>query len=633
MDQKKFEELVARLEVESGRSPTRYQVRVALLALLGFGVLMAVLSLAGFGLLALIAAGLAILLTGGKALLLLVKLGKILIFLALPLWTLIKSSVSALFTRLPAPTGQEITKNQAPALFDALERMRRSMHGPAFHHVLITDDMNAAVVQRPAFGLFGWPRNYLILGLPLLESVSPDEALAIVAHEYGHLAGAHSRFAAYIYRLRISWGTISAVADRWTGWTGRVLRKVIGAYAPYFNAYTFVLARANEYQADAAASELVGATVAASALKRVNVVAAKHQSFMEQTYSAIDELPSPPKDIAEQWSRIATQALDSEQAQSWLQTALDRIPHFSDTHPALKQRLQALRIPNESLTALPEAVPGETAATRWLGAQASKIRDVLQSAWAEGVNRAWTERHTAIQTQKQRLAELESRSDLTLDEATERLRLRVQLIKDADHLPELTAFNAEHPDQSVSLYLEADWRLNLGDASGIDLLEKVISIDPNAIKPACERAWTYYMAQRDLPQAEVYQKRWRDRHEWEQERERQFETLNVTHQLTLPTDLDAEQLRLIHTNLHKSRDGIKAAYLARRIVPIDPSLPTYVIGVELTTWAALRKKGPAIVKKFASYEWPAHVFICVLSKQYEPFKDQMKNMPGATIPL
>jgi len=44
-------------------------------------------------------------------------------------------------------------------LFDAMDRMRERMKGPRFHHVLITDDVNAAVVQRPAFGLFGWPRN------------------------------------------------------------------------------------------------------------------------------------------------------------------------------------------------------------------------------------------------------------------------------------------------------------------------------------------------------------------------------------------------------------------------------------------------------------------------------------------
>ena len=82
------------------------------------------------------------------------------------------------------------------------------MRGPRFHQVLVVDDVNAAISQRPAFGLIGWPRNYLLLGRPLLECVPPAEALAIVAHEYGHLAGAHGHFSAFIYRLRHTWGTV-----------------------------------------------------------------------------------------------------------------------------------------------------------------------------------------------------------------------------------------------------------------------------------------------------------------------------------------------------------------------------------------------------------------------------------------
>ena len=95
---------------------------------------------------------------------------------AVPLWFLVKSAVQALFTRLPAPEGLEIMREQAPALFAAIDDMRRRMKGPRFHHVLVTDEMNAAVVQRPLFGLVGWPRNYLVLGLPLLEALV-DRAL------------------------------------------------------------------------------------------------------------------------------------------------------------------------------------------------------------------------------------------------------------------------------------------------------------------------------------------------------------------------------------------------------------------------------------------------------------------------
>ena len=95
-----FEQMVARLERESEQAPEAYKVKVALLALAGFALLAVLLSFAGLGLLLL--AGLAWLLvsSGGTALILLLKLGKLLVLLAFPLWFLVKASVSALFVRL-----------------------------------------------------------------------------------------------------------------------------------------------------------------------------------------------------------------------------------------------------------------------------------------------------------------------------------------------------------------------------------------------------------------------------------------------------------------------------------------------------------------------------------------------------
>src|SRR5205085_9580781 len=140
-------------ERESRAAPTAYQLKVAALALLGFAILALVVGFAGLGLLLLAGIAVATVLTGGKALILLFKLGKLLLLLAIPLWMLVKSSLSALFTRLPPPQGIALKRAQAPALYTAIDGMRRRMKGPRFHHVLVTDDLNAAVVQRPLLGL------------------------------------------------------------------------------------------------------------------------------------------------------------------------------------------------------------------------------------------------------------------------------------------------------------------------------------------------------------------------------------------------------------------------------------------------------------------------------------------------
>ena len=343
MEIERFKRLVSRLERESAASAWRYRLKVAALALLGVGVIGVVLSAAGFGLLLLAALGVALLWKGGVLLLLLLKFAKLLIFLAVPLWLLVRSSLHALFVRLPPPAGLAVGRADAPALFEALDRMRRRLKGPPVHQVLLVDQLNAAIVQRPMFGLVGWPRNHLLLGLPLLDSLAPDEALAVVAHEYGHLAGSHGRFGAFIYRLRLSWATIDAVASQWKGLAGGLLRRLVGWYVPYFNAYTFVLARANEFEADRASVDLVGAAAAAAALKRVNLAGAHHEAFLGQAFEQVIHAPQPPADLQARWAEVSGRSAAQPQAARWLGDALDREGQWHDTHPTPRAPVGAAR--------------------------------------------------------------------------------------------------------------------------------------------------------------------------------------------------------------------------------------------------------------------------------------------------
>ncbi|MGZ5790397.1 MAG: M48 family metalloprotease, partial [Burkholderiaceae bacterium] len=336
MEMDRFKNMVARLEQESVAAPGRYRLKVAMLAVLGFGILALILAAVGFGLVLVVGSAVALAFTGGAAFILLLKLGKLLFILAIPLWFTLKSSVQALFVRLPKPTGREIKRSEAPQLFAALDNMRRQMNGPRFHHVLLVNEVNAAVVQRPALGLVGWPRNYLLLGLPLLEYMTPDEALAVVAHEYGHLAGSHGSFSAFIYRLRHTWLTVQAYISHFHGWLSRLISPMVGWYASYFNAYTFVLARADEFRADAASAELVGSPNAANALKRVNIIAPRFQQFLENTFKQVSETNTPPNDLLQRWAPSTSIAPEESQAIQWLEAALDREGHFTDTHPTLR---------------------------------------------------------------------------------------------------------------------------------------------------------------------------------------------------------------------------------------------------------------------------------------------------------
>ncbi|HEY8876714.1 MAG TPA: M48 family metalloprotease [Roseateles sp.] len=629
MDTDQFERMVARLETESARHPGAYQAKVALLALLGFVLLALVVGMSGLGLLLLAGAGIAMLMTGGKAILLLLKLGKLLILLAIPLWLLLKSSMQALFVRLPAPQGRELKRGEAPALFDAMDRMRERMKGPRFHHVLVTDDVNAAVVQRPAFGLFGWPRNYLLLGLPLLEAMTPDEALAVVAHEYGHLAGSHGRFGAFIYRLRLTWATVHAVIGQWPGWVGAGARKALGWYVPYFNAYTFVLARANEYQADRASADLVGADVAAHALKRVNLAGPRHERFMEDIATAVREQPQPPDDLTLRWAAIAAHAPQAGQARGWLDRALQRLPMSQDTHPSLRDRLKALRTQADAAE-LPPLALATSAAQAWLGAGLDALRQEFARDWLDRVDRPWRERHAEVQAEREELAGLVALESPDREKQLRRLLLQQRLEPGFDAVAALVAFNAAHPDDAVGVFHEGAARLEAGDEKGLTLLDRAMTLDAECTGPACQRAFAF-LSERGDERDKLYVERFQRREALEVTRHREAVEFSVKHELRAPDELPAEALRRCRELLAANRRHVAEAYLARRVLPADPTLATYVVAVRLDTLSRLLGRGEKVVKQVSQPDWPMPCFFIVLEKNYKPLRKRLQALPGARL--
>ncbi len=628
MDAQGFAQIVARLERESAAHPRLYLARVALVALLGFALILTLVAGAGLGLLALLGLVVVALASGGGALLLLFKLGKLLLLLGVPLWFLMRQLLAALFTRLPAPQGQALTRAQAPALWAALDGMRARLRGPRVHQVLLDDAVNAAVVQRPLFGLIGFPRNHLILGLPLLEAMTPDEALAVVAHEYGHLAGAHGRFGAFIYRLRRSWSGVAGVAQQWQGFFGRLLARAVSAYAPWFNAYTFVLARANEYQADRSGADLVGAAVMADALKRSNLAGPQHQAFLGEVFAQVAEQPRPPADLALRWSQLAAGA--DARAPRWLGDALDHVADVADTHPTLRQRLDALA-QLDAATQAPPPRQGPSAAEAWLGAALPALREQFQRRWHDAVADGWQQRHQEITQQRSRLAALRAQAVRNCDEEFERLRLTSQLEPAVDLRVELGALLAGRPDHLAADYLLAVAELDHGDAAGLDRLDRLMTRDPEATLPACDRAHAWCRAQGLTARAEAYAERWRARAAMEQARHAQAGQLDPAHTLA-PAALDDGVRQAVSAALQRlDRRGIRALYLVRRVLPADPQLGSWVLGLDIGWWARRLGRQKAIVQRVAAADWPLPLFVVPLHNNNARYGRRMRKVPGARL--
>lgn len=632
MDEARFREMVARLERESTARPGAYRAKVAALAALGFAVLFVVLGSAGLALAALAGGLVAIAQASSTAWLFLLKGGKLVFVLAVPVWLLLKSSVKAVFVRLPTPEGRTIERAEAPALFDALENMRTRLQGPSFHQVLIVDDLNAAVVQRPAFGLVGWPRNYLLLGLPLLESLSAREALAVVAHEYGHLAGSHGRFTAFIYRLRHTFGTVQAHTEALEGWVARLVSPLMTWYAPYFNAYTFVLARANEFEADAASVDLVGAEAAANALKRVDLIDPRRHRFLTQHFERVAVQPEPPPDLMQRWAEQAIRPFEEPEAVRWLKEALDREGHYSDTHPTLRARLVAmLGQGQESFESPPPPLEGDSAAEAFFDTALPDLREALQSSWCDAVRAGWTERHGEIARDRARLDALRALAERTGAEELECFQMTMALEPDVDLREELAQFNRKEPVEPLGLYLEGIERLKREDDAGVPLLEQVMAMDAESTLPACERIHRHLTERGRKDEARPYAERWQTRQRLEQERAVELGRLDPKVEVQAH-GLSPEELDGIRAQL----DGpvvasVRRLRIARRKLVSDPSVVAFVVGVEVVVTCRSDRKRQAVVDGLVALDWPGPVMVVELRRPFGGLKKRFAHLPEAQL--
>ncbi|MCJ1884725.1 M48 family metallopeptidase [Pseudomonas sp. LA21] len=474
--------LVHRQEAFLHRHPMLFRFKVLLQLLLGL-LLFGLIVLGSLGVLAL----LALLLATGKAWVVAAKLIKVVWLLLLPLWGMLRISVRALCWRMPKPSGRQLQRDEAPALFEALERMRREMKGPRISGVFLIDEMNAYAMSRPLAGFWFLfiRQHYIGLGVPLIQTLSEDEALAVVAHEYGHISGHPSRFDAFVYRLRWRLLELLQQAGQWDDWPSRWLGRLLNWYIPRFDQLAFALCRASEYAADRAGSQLIGATPAAQALMRLRVAENYiHRDFWPRIHGQVGEQADPQQ--VRPWSRLPAlvrETHNDDLAADLLRDALHEETAALDTHPALRDRLAALQFDTTHYLGVGQSLPPvaeRTAAESWFGERLATVLDGFDQRWAESVGEAWRSRHENLREQRQRRAELEGRDATALndDEAWDLLVARIDADEVANPDDEVWQFIQQHPAHALSRLAWA--RRNLGEAQtqAVKTLFECMRLDP-----------------------------------------------------------------------------------------------------------------------------------------------------------
>ena len=626
--------LVSRLESVAATHPTRYRLRVGALAVLGYACVAAMM----LGLLAFLP-----LLTWA---LIKLDLEAILFKLALPVLVLVATLGRALWVTLVPPPGLEIRADAAPVLFAEIDAVRRAVNAPAPHHVLISDRLNASVAQVPRLGILGWQQTYLVLGLPLLTALTPAQFRAVLAHEFGHLSRAHTRFGNWIYRIRGTWAqVVVAVQQRRSRLGTLLISRFVRWYSPLFDAYTFVLARRHEFEADRIAAAAVGSATMASTLVSLALRTRYLNDVVWPRVSArtVDE-PVPPPAAFVGVVHAAPAELPPSMTRTWLAGALASQSDLEDPHPSLSARLAALDLdPSDDPTAstsvelLAQPIAWEsTAAAHYLGQTAITLADALDARWRQEVTARWKDRHRHLVRARDGLRELEARATQAPLDLEERFHVAdwTEDVYGADAaLPLVTALVHDAPRHASGCFMLGRLLLARNEESGIAYLERAMQIDPGATGMAAAMIAGYLRNVGRVQEASAFQAEADVVIAAAEAADAERRRVGPGDHF-VPADVqDSDRARLIEQLARSSTVG--RAWLVRKVTRHAAERPCYVLGIaRAEPWWRFVSDGSNtyLVRKLVEeLDLPGGTIVFVLTRKRRWLRRALRRVSGAEV--
>ncbi|MEU0566693.1 M48 family metallopeptidase [Nonomuraea sp. NPDC005983] len=212
------------------------------------------------------------------------------------LYGLVALHVAWLLRPRPVPfpaSAMPLTRSDAPHLYALIDRIAVELGAPRADLIAISGEVNAS------FRTYGWRRSHLVeIGYPLWLILSPQERVALLAHEMAHSSNGDARHGLVVgsalhslYQLRMLTSFGWRPGDGVSAFIGECLLAVLGVPV---RALTFLLelllnhsSQHAEYRADEMQAQVAGSAAAASLLDVLTTRAPSVSSVLKSSAVAV----------------------------------------------------------------------------------------------------------------------------------------------------------------------------------------------------------------------------------------------------------------------------------------------------------------------------------------------------------
>ncbi|GAA3213238.1 M48 family metallopeptidase [Nonomuraea helvata] len=244
--------------------------------------------------------------------------------------------------RFPADV-QPLTREEAPNLYALLDRIGAGVGAPRADAVALDGTVNAA------FGTYGWRRRRLVMiGYPLWLILTPQERIAVLAHEMAHSSNGDSRHGLFVGTAldslrelrgvtRFDWhqddGLDRLFAQALLVLAGLPVRALIFA----LELLLYRSSQRAEYRADELGARVAGSRAMASVLDVLTTRAPSARNFLEPSAVLLG--------ASDLWDQLqaSVAAVPDEELERRRQAAREEKTRVDDTHPPTYLRMERVR--------------------------------------------------------------------------------------------------------------------------------------------------------------------------------------------------------------------------------------------------------------------------------------------------
>jgi hypothetical protein len=280
--------------------------------------------------------------------------------------------------RTSPPSGITLSEDKAPELFAQVRVLHARYKRPEIRRIVITARYEVDIIKTPRWALPIWSSNTMVIGLPVLQCLSPQQLDCMVARRIGQFSKRDNLLTNWHYQLRQAWQQIRTATVKYNATGIEPLRWFFAVYAPLYSNLSAHAASCDELHADSYAMQLyndqeVLNMITADALCRWYLEKRYWSAVYKISAAGKNALPAPHSKMA-----AAIRAnLKDEKLPVILREVLKHEPRWNDRLPSLKSRIENIGH-NKPLVS---DFSGKTAGEHYLGKSLDGVITAIDKRW------------------------------------------------------------------------------------------------------------------------------------------------------------------------------------------------------------------------------------------------------------